>query len=64
MRPGMIKQLSWRKRYFMKRLFLASWFCLTLLLTSTVWAHNRFMINPDKVAVAEIHMWKAFTQMT
>jgi hypothetical protein len=56
----MVKQGSWRKRYSVKRLFLAMWLGMTLLLTSTAWADNRFIINPDKVAVAEASMWKAY----
>jgi hypothetical protein len=56
----MLRQESRRKHYSRKRSFLAIWLCMTLLLTSTVWADNRFKINPDKVAAAEVRMWKAY----
>jgi hypothetical protein len=56
----MNKQGDWHRRYFMKCLYLTVWLCLTLLMISTVWADNRFKINPDKVATAEVQMWKAY----
>ncbi len=56
----MVKQGSWRKRYSMKRLILAMWLSMTLLMTSTTWADNRFKLNPDKVAASEARMWKAY----